>query len=439
MAAATSGYPFIAINTRWVLITMSFKGDLVDLPIVDVIQLMHNTKNSGILFIRGRKGESELVFKGGYIVGASHLNNSLRIGEILVAHNYLTEEALAEALSSQRDSGEERKPLIVTLIEKGLINEQDAYMGLRALIELVLIDVLTWQTGTFILEPARETAVDTFAYYPQEIEREINVDVQGILMDALRVFDEKLRDGEIVLEEDLEELEEEAGPDITADLLGLDGLDALDKKIRGVHAALSDPAGGKKAKEGVATAIPVGRESQAAAKPKQQSAPAEPKEPSIVKQLNAFIARLPEFKSTPEIATAVLKFVAIIFERSLTMVFQNGELVAEKSVGIKVPKDQGASSPLGFRIQLDDNAMLGRAIKMGNLQYGIADENLEKMLFDKIGAPVNKSMLLLPIKRHGKTVFMIYADFGQIEPADVQIDLFEMLADQASLALECGF
>ena len=65
---------------------MSFKGDLKDLPIVDVIQLMHNTKNSGILYIQGRKGESQLVFKGGYIVGASHLNNSIRIGEMLVAH-----------------------------------------------------------------------------------------------------------------------------------------------------------------------------------------------------------------------------------------------------------------------------------------------------------------------------------------------------------------
>ena len=418
---------------------MSFTGDLEDLPIVDVIQLMHNTKTSGILYIRGRKGESELVFKGGYIVGASHLNNSIRIGEILVAHDFLSEEDLATALSVQREMGDERKPLIVTLIEKGLVNDQDAYMGLRSLIELVLIDILTWISGSFALEPSREVAGDTFAYYPQEIEREINVDVQSILMDALRVFDEKIRDGEIVLEEELEEeleeIEEEPGPDITADLLGLDGLDTLEKKIRGVHTALADPAGSKKDKVGVATAIPVGR----GKKPATKDVPAEPKEPSIVRQLNDFIATLPQFKSTPEIATAVLKFVANVFERTLTLVFHNGELIAEKSVGIKVPKDQGASGPLGFRLQLDDTSMIGRAIKMGNLQYGMADDNIEKSLYSKFAAPDNKSMLLLPVKRHGKAVFMIYADFGNKEPAEVQIELFEMLADQASLALECGF
>ncbi len=418
---------------------MSFKGDLEDLPIVDVIQLLHSTKTSGILYIRGRKGESELVFKGGYIVGASHLNNSIRIGEILVAHEFLTEDDLAKALSEQQTMGAERRPLIVTLIEMGLIDQQDAYMGLRALIELVLIDVLTWVTGSFVLEPSREVSSDAFAYYPQEIEREINVDVQSILMDALRVFDEKLRDGEIVLEEEIEEitdLAEETGPEITADILGLDNLDGLEKKIRGVHAALTDPAGGRKGKEGVATAIPVGRQKPA---PPAAEKPAEPKEPSIVRKLNEFIGTLPEYKSTPEIATAVLKFVAIVFERTLTLVFHNGELIAEKSVGIKVPKDQGASGPLGFRLQLDDTSMIGRAVRMGNLQYGLADDNIEKHLYTKFDAPANKSMLLLPVKRHNKTVFLIYADFGAKEPAEVQIELFEMLADQASLALECGF
>lgn len=419
---------------------MALKGDLQDLPIVDVIQLMHSTKTSGILHIRGRKGESELVFKGGYIVGASHLDNSLRIGEILVAHEYLSKENLAKALAAQREMGDDRKPLIVILIEMGLVEEKDAYMGLRALIELVLIDILTWVTGTFFLEPSREVSSDTFAYYPQEIEREINVDVQGILMDALRVFDEKLRDGEISLEDEHEAAaseEKENGPEITADLLGLDQIDSLEKKIRGVHAALADPAGQRKNTEGVATAIPVGQKKSA--KPKEPEAVELPKEPSIVRKLNDFIATLPQFKSTPEVATAVLKFTANVFERTLTLVFHNGELIAEKSVGIKVAKDQGASGPLGFRIKPDDTSMLGRAVKMANLQYGMADTGIEKNLFNKIGTPASKSMLLLPIKRHGKTVFLIYADFGSEEPKDVKIELFEMLADQASLALECGF
>ena len=100
-------------------------------------------------------------------------------------------------------------------------------------------------------------------------------------MDALRVFDEKLRDGEIVLEEaleeDMEEVEEE-GPDITADLLGLDNLDSLEKKIKGVHSALNDSvAGTNKVKEGTATAIPVGQKKKTPTAPAPAAKPKEAK------------------------------------------------------------------------------------------------------------------------------------------------------------------
>lgn len=62
---------------------MSFSGDLEHLPIVDVIQLLHTTRKSGTLCVRGRTGESQLVFKDGYIVSANHPNNSIRIGRLL--------------------------------------------------------------------------------------------------------------------------------------------------------------------------------------------------------------------------------------------------------------------------------------------------------------------------------------------------------------------
>ena len=63
---------------------MSFTGDLEHLPIVDVIQLLNATKKSGTLTVRGRKGQSQLVFEDGYIVSANHANDSLRIGKVLV-------------------------------------------------------------------------------------------------------------------------------------------------------------------------------------------------------------------------------------------------------------------------------------------------------------------------------------------------------------------
>ena len=185
---------------------MPFTGDLEDLPIVDIIQLLHATRKSGILRVKGRKGESNLVFKDGFIVSASHLNNSVRIGTILIERNIITPEILNLALLKQTQAGAGRKPLIVTLLDSGFVNEEDAYKGLEHLIEITIVEILTWRRGTFTMELRPDATTDEYRYYPGKISREVNVNSQGVLMDALCSFDEKMRDGELKEEEIPEEI-----------------------------------------------------------------------------------------------------------------------------------------------------------------------------------------------------------------------------------------
>jgi Domain of unknown function (DUF4388) len=226
---------------------MSFSGDLEHLPIVDVIQLLHQTRKSGILRVKSRKGESQLVFKDGYMVSANHLNNKVRIGQILVDLKVIAPETLEQALQAQQQAGaEERKPLIVTLVENGLVKEEDAYKGLEHLIEMTIVEILTWKKGTFILEVLPETRADDYRYYPESMRREINLDTQSVLMEALRIFDEKMRDGELVEEEYPEEDQPQEGgagdgtPSLSADDLGLADLDQLERKIPEVFSGLTE-------------------------------------------------------------------------------------------------------------------------------------------------------------------------------------------------------
>jgi hypothetical protein len=185
---------------------VSFTGDLEDLPIVDIIQLLHATRKSGILRVKSRKGESNLVFKDGYIVSASHLNNSVRIGTILIERNIITAEILNQTLLKQKEAGSERKPLIVTLLDSGFVKEEEAYKGLERLIEITIVEILTWRRGTFTMEVRPEATTDEYRYYPDKINREVNVNSQGVLMDALCSYDEKMRDGELKEEEIPEEI-----------------------------------------------------------------------------------------------------------------------------------------------------------------------------------------------------------------------------------------
>lgn len=580
---------------------MSFTGDLEHLPIVDVIQLLHATRKSGILRICCRKGESQLVFKDGYIVSANHLNNSVRIGKILIDLGLITQEILDQSLADQKNAGQDRKPLIITLIEKGAVKEKDAYRGLEQLIEMTVVEILTWKGGTFTLDVMPQSVADEYRYFPEKMNREINVDTQGILMNALRIFDEKMRDGQI-REDDFPEddLVSEASPcgdefpPISLDDLGLAELDQLEDRLPGVYLPLDDvnpciehrhtlekiaPELSIQEKDALAaflgelslseckieTMAQDGSTAQnilfyswdellmhcvsAVCKNAGMSVFATSEEQDIDHLIYRFLAdkTLPilvvdcpkdsgelflaekltslrvrirekyprlaiiqlspprdsaftmqaygegvrsvlprplrdgakenfvadaiqflqtfrsymqscvreqqhnniervrscirEFRGlrgAPEAALILLKFVGRIFERSVTLIVRDKEMIVEKGIGIRGEKGIVSSSPsTALRIPRSDPSLFHDVIERGRVFYGDADDaQFRELLFSDIGAPDSSSILLLPLRFKGKTVSMTYGDFGCKEPEVVDTDLFEVIADQAELALE---
>jgi hypothetical protein len=220
---------------------MSFVGDLEHLPIVDVIQLLHATRKSGTLCLKSEKGESQLVFSDGCIVSANHSNNSVRIGQILVQMQAISAELLESTLAEQKRAGDDRVPLIASLIESGNLKREDAFRGLEALIEMTIVEVLTWTEGTFELDVDTTVISDEYRYIPEKLKLELNLNTQNVLMDALRIYDEKKRDGTLMDEPFPKELTQNEATAahsnseqiISIDDLGLDVLDDLEKVIPG--------------------------------------------------------------------------------------------------------------------------------------------------------------------------------------------------------------
>ena len=83
---------------------MAFTGELEHLHIVDIIQLVHTTRKSGIFSVKGSTGESKIVFSNGSIVGANHINDSIRIGTVLVKMGAITIDDLKQALGATNDA-----------------------------------------------------------------------------------------------------------------------------------------------------------------------------------------------------------------------------------------------------------------------------------------------------------------------------------------------
>jgi len=229
---------------------MSFTGDLEHLPIVDIIQLLHAARKSGTLTVHNSKGDNQLVFRDGFIVSANNARNNVRIGRILLEINAIKEADLEQALAFQKAAGAGRKPLVSTLIERGLVAKEDAFKGLEILIEKTVLEILIWKEGSFTFDVDVVNVADEYRYIPEKMKREINLNSQNVLMEALRLYDEKKRDGELETEFEEEEASLPVaaaaapvadGPDISADILGLADIDKLERKIPDVFIGLADP------------------------------------------------------------------------------------------------------------------------------------------------------------------------------------------------------
>ena len=590
---------------------MPLTGELEHLPIVDVIQLIHSTRKSGTLNVYSRKGEGQLVFNNGYIVSATHSSEKLKIGRILLESHIISQNELDKALGIQELSGEDRKPLIATLLDHCGLSKDAAFKALETLIEMTVVEMISWNRGIFTLDVDEVNVSDDYRYLPKQLQT-VSLDTQMVLMDALRIFDEKVHSGEIQLSEDpMEELaddelaapvpsdhssrqaDEEQEIVVSEDILGLADLDKIQRKkphvFKGLEAfdpanihrqviektLVSLPTGDKEKlvsyltnisttflsdygmqtataksqaviiytgdeflqhaimtvckKEGILVFVTANRHeldnlidralykylepilvfgspdpdtddfskddivdirSQKMARYPQISvlqlaSPldftfslqslndgtravfpmpyfAERQETfaeDMINFLNSFQAyirscfneeRRQQFarlrnslsglrllRKAPDISLLVLQFAGEIFERTLTLIVDKADLIAERSVGIIADKNMGPGAPMKFRIPLRKDSKFKEVIRSGEVFLGQADDSsFQDLLYPEIGTPADPTFLLLPLKSNDRVITITYADFGQRKATQVSLDFLEFFAGQAGIAME---
>jgi hypothetical protein len=223
---------------------MAFTGDLEHLPIVDIIQLVHTTRKSGIFSVKADKGESKIVFSSGSIVSANHINDRVRIGTVLVKMGAITIDDLKQALGVAKDAAQDRRPLMATLMQMGKLKQEDALRGLKKLVEMTIVELMSWTKGTFTFDTDPIAVSSEGGASSGDMEQDVVVEAQMVLMDALRIFDERERDrakgkevpsfealyADVLPGESAGKTKGEPST-ITAEDLGLADIDRLEKKI----------------------------------------------------------------------------------------------------------------------------------------------------------------------------------------------------------------
>ena len=162
---------------------MAIEGPLRELGIHDVFQLLDLSRKTGSLRVTSslRDNEGIVFFSNGKVAFASIRSNPHPLGEILIRAGKITDADLDRARALQATRGDGVR-LGHVLVETGAITARELERHVRAQIEAVVFELMSWTEGFFSFE---EGAVEDVPG-----EATASVSTESLLMEGARRIDE---------------------------------------------------------------------------------------------------------------------------------------------------------------------------------------------------------------------------------------------------------
>ncbi len=174
---------------------MSLVGNLEDLSLGDIMQIISLSQKSGLLVLKSDQGSGQIVFSAG-LVHAAHLtgveapNDDLR--GLLVGHGILDAAGFDTYVERAVELGLSVEETLSREVE---LDSERINSLLKESVESAVIEMFSWSSGDFSFDVPSETE---FASSPLVLETGINA--QYLAMEGMRVLDEGGRAGEPVAE-----------------------------------------------------------------------------------------------------------------------------------------------------------------------------------------------------------------------------------------------
>jgi len=158
------------------------KGELSSLPITDLIQWVEMNKKTGVLFLRSDSRAKCICFKEGFILLASSNEDGSRFADFLMNDAQIPVAKVEEAISKCKDGGD----FIAELIRTKAVPEEFMRIVVEHVAESVVIDALSWQSGTFHFIEGLPKYIDGSG---------IRLGASHLVFESVRKFDEMKRQG----------------------------------------------------------------------------------------------------------------------------------------------------------------------------------------------------------------------------------------------------
>ena len=208
---------------------MALEGSLKDFGLADIFQLIYVQKKTGILKIKNAKNEAKVLFENGLVVTAdgSNLEETNKIGKVLLRTGQISEDQLKQALLTQRQTKEK---IGIILFEMGAVNKEDLTKALGLHVKESVFSLFQWKEGHYSFEPS-DISYERDYWFP--------INTEFLIMEGVRRIDEwphiekKIPNQSLVFEK-IKEMEDKIKI-AKSDEDSVDSMFAEPKKEEGIH------------------------------------------------------------------------------------------------------------------------------------------------------------------------------------------------------------
>ena len=174
---------------------MSLVGNLEDLGLGEILQIVSLSRRSGVLSLESRGREARIIFRNGQVIRASSSSFQQNLGEVLIQKGVIDLTTLKRALSIQADEGYVQL-LGVIMVERFGISADAIEAVVREQIENVVYSLFAWAEGTFEFELQEVGEGDAARLDPVQFMLNQGLNPQYLAMEGSRIIDEQRHRGE---------------------------------------------------------------------------------------------------------------------------------------------------------------------------------------------------------------------------------------------------
>jgi len=182
---------------------MSLVGNLEDLGLGDILQIVSLSRKSGVLALNSRHREGKIVFSNGQVIRAVSSVYRENLGHLLLRKALVDLGVLKKALLVQRSSSKPPR-LGSILVDQFGVSSDAIEAAVKEHVEKIVYSFFGWTEGTFAFELGEPDEMAATHFDPLQFMLDQGLNPQWLAMEGSRILDEKRHRGETIEDEPIE-------------------------------------------------------------------------------------------------------------------------------------------------------------------------------------------------------------------------------------------